>query len=920
MLWSVLIETGFAKFNQAIAGLNQKDEASHSVKILIKNLEAAIKSLYKSLRNDSDKDIGAVLQTLTKAQLKIHIRNFRRYQEDAVELFGDNVIVLFNNSFQELNQVLPRVMTLLQNRLNQLEAPLVQEEKIPANNQLEIEPMVVTLDEPRAPVALGQPDQEELPELAVDPALNLNLSRMSNAGFLHNIAVRQPQPQPVPVQPINAVAPQLDEYKHMLYDPEFYTLDLMLANTDLQPGKIYLRKINDFLVYTLTTPAGEIRRDIPLPIRVPEALTLDILNTTYKNHIFDAIESTGSTIDASLVNPTIIPLELSKFKAKLLYGLFIKLIPKSDVMNFVLLDHLPEDQEFKQMTILTQNPPSIRQFDQVGNESIILDQQDVTHFFESINCLNLLTDRSLVANPANFWHILGHENFQKLDTLIGVRGGKNLIPDVLATNKVVLLEWQTNRPRKLKGKRSISFSTANGKFSLSEKEPVRVILDKTPIPLMEYETQFVPTKKRLLQVPHAIIDNRRKYEIRIPNNMWAVYELYEMHGPNIHQDIGNLLFRSPFAPPLDIAPSSETYLQPRVLNLADYNEAEVKNDNIPDDVSENSITSASAFNPALLLNRRRPSQTSASISAYPASPNLRNLGRLTQEPDNFDEPTAFLSMSSANNAQAASAAPTAFASMSSSGSAFAEPTAFASMSSMNNAQTASAAPTAFTSMSSSGSAFVEPTAFATMSGSGSVFEEKLPSVSVASTGMIVNKLIPNANLSDTAQSIAAILTAVHVETKVEVRLGFNTLNKMGLNGQASKTFLDTINPETVKSPIEKLSEFFNKHSDVSTEVKGQGHRDKDLRRNQQVRYILEFNKVGLAVGINKDGDKDKAREHAARQALTMLKLAYADLNSAQLNILNIEHPLKSTTAAKVTPQSFTKEDGNYSPTLQLVRR
>jgi hypothetical protein len=83
---------------------------------------------------------------------------------------------------------------------------------------------------------------------------------------------------------------------------------------------------------------------------------------------------------------------------------------------------------------------------------------------------------------------------------------------------------------------------------LEEKEPIRVIQDKQPIRLMQYETNFGPTKKRLLKVAHVTLDSRRKYNIVCPVEYWPVLEIWEMNGPRPIQDRHVLVYRSPESP------------------------------------------------------------------------------------------------------------------------------------------------------------------------------------------------------------------------------------------------------------------------------------------------------------------------------------------------------------------------------------
>ena len=91
-------------------------------------------------------------------------------------------------------------------------------------------------------------------------------------------------------------------------------------------------------------------------------------------------------------------------------------------------------------------------------------------------------------------------------------------------------------------------ANASPVFWLEEKTPQRVLPDRAPIVLMQFETQFGPTKKRLLRIAHFTLDNRRKYHLVCPVEYWPVYEIWEMSGPRAQQDRVVLVSRSSETP------------------------------------------------------------------------------------------------------------------------------------------------------------------------------------------------------------------------------------------------------------------------------------------------------------------------------------------------------------------------------------
>ncbi len=125
--------------------------------------------------------------------------------------------------------------------------------------------------------------------------------------------------------------------------------------------------------------------------------------------------------------------------------------------------------------------------------------------------------------------------------------------NMTSNNKILLLEWQTSRGRILNGVQCFKFDgipvapyEGDNHFSeilLEEREAPRILQDKLPIRLMQYETHFGPTKKRLLKVAHVTLDNRRKYDFIYPTGYKLFYELWEMNGPHPIRDSHLCIFR-----------------------------------------------------------------------------------------------------------------------------------------------------------------------------------------------------------------------------------------------------------------------------------------------------------------------------------------------------------------------------------------
>jgi len=127
--------------------------------------------------------------------------------------------------------------------------------------------------------------------------------------------------------------------------------------------------------------------------------------------------------------------------------------------------------------------------------------------------------------------------------------------DVTANNRVILLEWRTSRTKPVDGQKRFRFQDApvvtktdTDIFFLEESDPIRLIPDKPMIRMMQYETSFGPTKKRLLKVAHITLDNRRKYDIVFDSQYWPVYEIWEMNGPNPLCDRHARVYQSPWSP------------------------------------------------------------------------------------------------------------------------------------------------------------------------------------------------------------------------------------------------------------------------------------------------------------------------------------------------------------------------------------
>lgn len=71
-------------------------------------------------------------------------------------------------------------------------------------------------------------------------------------------------------------------------------------------------------------------------------------------------------------------------------------------------------------------------------------------------------------------------------------------------------------------------------FYLEEQEPLRLIQDKLPIRLMQYDTTFGATKKQLLRCAHVTLDRRRKYHILCAIEYWPIFEIWQMNGNVIY--------------------------------------------------------------------------------------------------------------------------------------------------------------------------------------------------------------------------------------------------------------------------------------------------------------------------------------------------------------------------------------------------
>lgn len=105
---------------------------------------------------------------------------------------------------------------------------------------------------------------------------------------------------------------------------------------------------------------------------------------------------------------------------------------------------------------------------------------------------------------------------------------------IFIENSYTLIEWQTNQTRvPSQGESRLLLKAPE------QTEPIMSIVEKVPQrfdrkkaqPRMKYETDFHPTKKRLLKTPHTILDNRQRYYIEGNFHPDTLIQIWDMNGP-----------------------------------------------------------------------------------------------------------------------------------------------------------------------------------------------------------------------------------------------------------------------------------------------------------------------------------------------------------------------------------------------------
>lgn len=137
--------------------------------------------------------------------------------------------------------------------------------------------------------------------------------------------------------------------------------------------------------------------------------------------------------------------------------------------------------------------------------------------------------------PSIFWKQraveLGKSNYRKFLPYDLLKSQHLYV--LFVNDHYITMEWQNSRTKKSHTTARVFFKpemeeSSKAIFSIKEKAPTRVITENAPIRLLQYQKEWLPKKKSLLQYPLLVLDHRRKYLIEgafQPNDELEIWEV-----------------------------------------------------------------------------------------------------------------------------------------------------------------------------------------------------------------------------------------------------------------------------------------------------------------------------------------------------------------------------------------------------------